>query len=67
MEGLYSKYIVRRMDFQDEPGCKHEECQYFVLDLTHDLIAREVLAEYARQCRNTNPKLADDLEREIKD
>lgn len=34
--GLYRKFIVTRTDGKSAPGQKHDGCDYFVLDLTHD-------------------------------
>jgi len=59
--GLYGKYFVRRTDGSSEPGGKHEHCEYFVLDLTHDPKAPAALAAYAQQCAEDYPLLYDDL------
>lgn len=60
--GLYDKYIVSRADGDDLPGCKHSNCEYFVLDLTHDPIARMAYATYALRARVRGyKKLADDM------
>ena len=45
--GLYEKFTVRRTDGSDEPGLKHDGCDYFVLDLVHDPLALAALAAYA--------------------
>ena len=45
--GLQSRYEVRRLDGRDAPGEKHEDCRYFVLDLTHDPLARLAARAYA--------------------
>jgi len=42
--GLYDKFTVRRTDGQSARGGKHHDCQYFVLDLTHDKHAWPALA-----------------------
>lgn len=42
--GLEDRYTVHRK--HDTDG-KHAECEYFVLDLTHDPIARRSLLAYA--------------------
>lgn len=57
--GLYEKFIVRRTD--DSP--KHDGCEYFVLDLTHDKHAAPALAAYADSCEAEYPLLAADLRR----
>lgn len=60
-QGLFEKFIVRRTDGRDEPGCKHENCEYFVLDVDHDEHARAALAAYADAAEKTHPDLASDL------
>src|SRR5574341_846979 len=60
--GLYEKFRVERLDGSSAPGGKHEHCQYFVLDLVHDPHALSALRAYALSCRQSHPKLADDLE-----
>jgi len=61
--GLYQKFIVHRTDGRDGPGQKHEHCQYFVLDITHDPFARSALLSYAEVCKNSYPVLAQDLKK----
>lgn len=60
--GLHNKFTVTRNDGKDAEGEKHEGCEYFVLDLTHDLAARHVIpplaAAYDHFGRHA---LADDL------
>ncbi|WP_144025302.1 hypothetical protein [Burkholderia sp. HI2500] len=60
-QGLYRKFDVRRIDGSDQPGGKHQDSEYFVLDLTHDLHARGVLRAYAIACAKTHPHLSADL------
>jgi|HubBroStandDraft_2_1064218.scaffolds.fasta_scaffold01263_2 hypothetical protein len=60
--GLYSKYVVRRSDGSSGAGGKHERCDYFVLDLTHDRHALVALEAYAASCEVEYPKLYDDLQ-----
>lgn len=55
------KFRVERVDGTDEPGGKHDGCDYFVLDLTHDQFAKNALAAYARACAVEYPLLAQDL------
>jgi hypothetical protein len=59
--GLYGKYHVERTDGSSEPGKKHEDCAYFVLDLTHDRNAPPALIAYAAACEAEYPVLARDL------
>jgi hypothetical protein len=60
-EGLYGKFTVKRTDGTDAIGGKHENCTYFVLDLTHDPHARPAVLTYADACEGQFPKLAADL------
>ncbi|KWK44250.1 hypothetical protein [Burkholderia ubonensis] len=60
-QGLYRKFDVRRVDGSDQPGGKHHNCEYFVLDLNHDGYARAALRAYARACAAEFPVLATDL------
>lgn len=60
-QGLFNKFLVRRVDGQDQPGCKHYRCRYFVLDVDHDKWAPAALGAYAIACREEAPKLAQDL------
>lgn len=60
-QGLFHKFVVRRTDGRDEPGCKHDGCAYFVLDLDHDEHARAALAAYAVAVEASHAALASDL------
>jgi len=60
--GLYNKFNVKRTDGRDFPGDKHEKCDYFVLDLTHDPFAIPAILAYARACQEDYPVLAAELE-----
>lgn len=60
-QGLYRKFDVRRVDGSSEPGGKHHDCEYFVLDMTHDQHARVALRAYADACASTHPELSADL------
>lgn len=59
--GLYNKFRVERMDGSSNPGGKHDGCEYFVLDLTHDKHAKAALLAYADSCNTEYPLLAQDL------
>lgn len=59
--GLYEKFYVERTDGGHKPGEKHEGCNYFVLDLTHDPHAIPALRAYAESCAAEYPLLAADL------
>lgn len=60
--GLYDKFQVRRNDGTSESGQKHNLCDYFVLDLTHDPHAIPALFAYADECDDDGYKqLAEDL------
>ncbi|KKK98465.1 hypothetical protein LCGC14_2642470 [marine sediment metagenome] len=58
MTGLYGKYRVEKIA---DPKGKHNDCFFFVLDITHDPLARAALATYAILCREIDEQLADDL------
>ena len=61
MRGLCGKFIIRRTDGQSEPGQKHDGCEYFVLDITHDPHAIPALKAYALSCQDEYGMLALDL------
>jgi hypothetical protein len=63
--GLYNKYVVKRTDGSSEPGRKHSNCNYFILDLDHDEFARPALIAYAKACIDAYPELYADLIRVI--
>jgi hypothetical protein len=64
--GLYEKFRrLERADGRSAPGEKHEDCEYFILDLDHDLHAVAALRAYALSCRLSHPKLAADLIRRV--
>jgi hypothetical protein len=59
---MYDKFIVQRIDCTDLPGGKHEGCEYFVLDMTHDPHAIPALRAYAMSCQEDGyGLLADDI------
>jgi hypothetical protein len=55
------KYKIERTDGSTGEGGKHEQCDYFVLDLVHDRFARPALLAYADACEAEYPLLARDL------
>ena len=59
--GLYKKYKITRTDGSTEPGEKHHDCDYFVLDITHDPHAKAAILAYAASCEADYPHLARDL------
>ena len=59
--GLHAKYRVERTDGSSARGEKHENCDYFVLDVTHDSYALPALRAYADGCAAEFPTLAADL------
>lgn len=61
VQGLFNKFKVSRVDGTDKLGGKHHGCDYFVLDLTHDVHAREAIRAYAKSCAPDYPQLASDL------
>jgi len=62
VRGLYTKYLVERVDGSSMPGGKHHKCFYYVLDTDHDPFAIPALQAYANACRDKYPKLAADLD-----
>lgn len=60
-KGLYTKYSITRNDGSSEPGQKHADCSYFVLDINHDKYAAIALRAYAKACAAEYPQLAEDL------
>jgi hypothetical protein len=64
--GLFHKFDVTRVDGESAPGKKHEGCDYFVLDITHDPFAIPALKAYAAACKDVYPVLAKDIKTEIK-
>lgn len=60
-QGVFRKFVVRRVDGSDEPGGKHHGCEYFVLDTDHDPHAKAALAAYAQSCQVTHPDLSRDM------
>lgn len=64
-KGMYEKFRVERADGKSAPGEKHDGCEYFVLDVTHDPHALPALAAYAQSCRAEYPMLASDIDRMI--
>lgn len=62
-KGMYPKFKTpRRVDGRDTPGQKHDHCDYFILDITHDPYALPALTAYAQACQKTYPALAADLD-----
>lgn len=60
-QGLFRKFQVYRADGSSQPGGKHYDCRYFVLDVDHDPHAPAALRAYAESCKETHPALAADL------
>lgn len=65
--GLYRKFDVYRTDGSSRPGAKHHNCEYFVLDLSHDKHAEAALRAYADSCAGEFPRLAADLRQKLED
>lgn len=59
--GLYRKFTVTRTDGSSAKGGKHDGCNYFVLDVTHDKHADAALLAYAASCEAEYPLLAQDV------
>lgn len=62
---IFNKFNVSRTDGSDAPGGKHEGCEYFVLDVTHDPYAKDALVAYSKACAVSHPTLSDDIQRWI--
>ena len=60
-QGVFRKFNVQRTDGSDQPGGKHHECEYFVLDVAHDQHAKPALEAYAVACATTHPQLSADM------
>lgn len=65
-KGIYHKFNVSRTDGSDQLGRKHDSCDYFVLDITHDVYAANALAAYADACEADYPKMAQDIRARLK-
>ena len=63
--GLYGKFRIERTDGKSAPGEKHADCEYFVLDMTHDPHAIPALHAYASSlsAHREYPLLREDLQR----
>jgi len=59
--GIYQKFVVVRVDGKDEPGGKHHDCEYFVMDLDHDKHAPAAMAAYAQSCKDEYPVLSSEI------
>ena len=59
--GIYKKFTVTRSDGSSDPGGRHHDCAYFVLDLECDEFAIPALKAYVNAAKGTNPSLARDL------
>lgn len=60
-QGLYHKFIVRRVDGNDAPGFKHHGCDYFVIDVTHDAYAKVALRAYIMAASREYPYLGVEM------
>ena len=64
--GLDDKFSrIERADGESAPCGKHDGCDYFVLDLTHDDFAITAIEAYAQACVEDYPQLAKDLMRKV--
>jgi hypothetical protein len=58
--GLYPKFRVERL--LPDARKKHKDCEYFVLDLSHDALAWEALETYEKAAgREGYHQLSEDL------
>lgn len=59
--GLEDRYEVKRRDGSSDPGGKHENCRYFVLDIYHDRHALTALQAYIQSAQFEYTELCKDL------
>ena len=61
--GLFKKFNVTRTDGSHRPGGKHDGCDYYVLDLSHDVHAMPALEAYivSLASADTHPILLKEL------
>lgn len=60
-QGLFQKFDVRRTDGSDSISGKHQGCEYFIIDISHDQHAKAALLAYAESCKETHPQLSKDM------
>lgn len=60
-QGMYRKFIVERADGRQGAGYRHHNCDYFVIDITHDPFAEAAMLAYADMCEIRYPELARDI------
>ncbi len=56
-----NKYQVTRTWNHTDPTKQEEECEYFVLDVTHDPNSKAALVAYVDSCCKTHPQLAESI------
>lgn len=60
---IFGKYNISRADGRDAENEKHANCEYFVIDLNHDVThGRAAILAYAHSIKLTDPALAHALE-----
>jgi hypothetical protein len=62
-EGWQEKYVIPKANGHPVDP----DSIYFPLRLDNDPYAREAALHYAKLIRNTNPKLADDIENKVRE
>ena len=60
-QGLYHKYNIERVEEGNGEAEAHKHCDFFVLDLTHDVNAIQALEFYRDAMLKVDVKLAADL------
>ncbi len=60
-QSIYHKFNVRRTDGKDDPGQKHDGCDYLIVDLNHDEQALAILDFAAYRYASTRPTYAESL------
>ena len=63
--GLYRKFNVYRTDGSSDLHGKHHDCEYLVLDWTHDPYTLPAADAYATACAGKFPELAADIHKRL--
>ena len=65
-KGLYAKFVIERTDGRSAPGEKHDGCEYFVLDLTHDPHAIPAIKAYEQSLREDTERDSSQLRHDLR-
>lgn len=61
----HDRYLVKRADGSSTPGGKHENCEYYVLDLDCEPLVHVALDAYATACEMAFPVLSNHLKARV--